>query len=142
MRNLALAGLTLVLTASLAVAGGQQMAAEVAPDGKSLRLHTYRCGTPASLRITGTAEGILAGKRQTIPLAISRADAEGIFTLTRQWPVEGTWVLTFAVDGGARTAAIVELEPGPELKIASQESRRKEPEPREIETVLARMASR
>jgi hypothetical protein len=125
----ALAGL-----AATAHAGGQQIAAEVRPDGQSLVVRTYRCGLPASLALTGSAHGLVGGDRRTIPLKIHRDSEPGAFTVARQWPAEGSWVLTFAVAGG-RSAA-VELAPGPGLRIVSQESVYDAPSPRRIEAAL------
>jgi hypothetical protein len=105
-----------------AVAGGQQIAVEVAKDGKSLLVRTYRCGTPSSFTVSGRAEGIVDGQRRTIPLRVMPTAEPGVFAVERQWPAQGAWVLAFAAEGGRFVNALVELQPGSELRIASQES--------------------
>lgn len=134
----AVAAVALVLNglALPAAAGGQQVAAEVAPDGQSLVVRTYRCGSPATLSLAGSAEGLVAGQRRTIPLEIHFAKKPGVFTVARQWPAEGTWVLTFSVSGGRAASALVELAPGPSLHIASQESTYERPSPKRVEAAL------
>lgn len=113
-------GLTLV--AGNALAGGQQVAVEVAPDGQSLLVRTYRCGTPAEIVVTGTAEGLVDGQRRTLDLKLTSTRQPGVFAVARQWPAQGAWVLTFTAQGKAFATALVELQPGAVLRIASQES--------------------
>jgi hypothetical protein len=128
--------------ASAAFAGGQQIAAEVAADGKTMLVRTYRCGTPARLAVSGAAEGLVDGQRRRIPLTIARTGDPAVFSVTRQWPSEGAWVLTFTAAGERPASALVELAPGPALKIASQESRYTPAAAREIDAALARRAHR
>jgi len=128
----------LLVATGAAFAGGQQIAAEVAPDGKTILVRTYRCGTPSSLVVTGTAEGSLNGLRRHLPLSIARTDEPGVFSVAQQWPQEGTWVLTFTAAGKRPASALIELAPGPKLKIASQESRYTPVAAQEVEAALAR----
>lgn len=132
----AVAAAALTGFAGFAFAGGQQIAAEVSPDGRSVLVRTYRCGEPSSLALGGSAEGVVAGQRRSIPLKIGAATAAGVFVVDRQWPSEGSWVLAFSVIGGASTSALVELAPGPGLRIVSQESSYQKPSARRIEAVL------
>lgn len=108
--------------AGTALAGGQQIAVEAAPDGGSLLVRTYRCGTPSEFVVTGVAEGVVGGQRQRIPLALARTSEPGVFSVARQWPSEGRWALTFTAEGKVFVNALVELQPGAALRIASQES--------------------
>jgi len=132
----AVAAAALTGFAGFAFAGGQQIAAEVSPDGRSVLVRTYRCGEPSSLALSGTAEGVVAGQRRSIPLKIGPATAAGVFAVERQWPSEGSWVLAFTVVGGTSTSGLVELAPGPGLRIVSQESTHEKPSARRIEEVL------
>jgi hypothetical protein len=129
---LALAGL-----APSARAGGQQVIAEAALDGRSIVVRTYRCGTPASLSLRATAEGIVGGQRRTMKLEVTPAAEPGAFNVARQWPAEGRWALVFTVAGGHSTSALVTLEPGPEVRIASQESTYERPSAERVAAVLA-----
>jgi hypothetical protein len=67
------------------------------------------CHQPEKAQFTGTAEGIVNGKRQTIPLTIIPLSKEGVFAVNKQWPNQGTWVLTFAstIDGHYLAGATV-----------------------------------
>lgn len=129
-----------VLVAQSAWAGGQQVRAEAAADGRSVVVRTYRCGTPSSFRVVGTAEGVVAGARKTIPLAIARAGEEGVFTVARQWPAEGKWALVFSVEGSHAVSTLVELEPGTRIRVASQKTTYEKPTPADVHAVLASAA--
>lgn len=121
-------------------AGGQQVTAQAAADGKSVVVRTYRCGTPSSFTVLGTAEGVVDGQRKTIPLTIARASEEGVFTVARQWPAEGKWALVFSVDGAHAVSALVELEPGPTVRIARQKASYEKPTPADVHAFLASAA--
>jgi hypothetical protein len=141
MRNrLATLAVGVVLVTGSVFAGGQQIAAEIGPDGKSVLVRTYRCGTPAGVAVTGSAEGLVNGQRRRVPLTIARTDDPAVFSITRQWPDDGVWVLTLTGSGERSASALVELAPGPKLKIASQESRYTPAELREVDAALARQA--
>jgi hypothetical protein len=129
-----------VLVPGTVFAGGQQIAAEISPDGKSVLVRTYRCGTPASVAVTGSAEGLVNGQRRRLPLTITRTDDPAVFSIARQWPDDGVWVLTLTGSGQRSASALVELAPGPKLKIASQESRYDPAGEREVDAALARQA--
>jgi hypothetical protein len=53
------------------------------------------CHDPAIAKITGTAVGMVNGKRESIPLQLTKLSAPGTYALTQQWPKEGKWVLEF-----------------------------------------------
>jgi len=132
---LAVAGL-----APLAWAGGQQVVAEVSADGRSILVRTFRCGTPSSLSLRGTAEGVVAGQRRTLDLEITRAAEAGVFNVPRQWPAEGKWALVFNVAGGHAVSTLVVLEPGATLRIAEQKLSFEKPSPQRIEAALTSAA--
>jgi hypothetical protein len=123
--------------AHLAWAGGQQVVAQVSADGQSVVVRTYRCGTPSSLSLRGTAEGIVAGERRTLELEIRRGSEPGVFSVARRWPAEGRWALVFTVSGGHAVSTLVTLEPGSALRIAAQEMSHERPTPERIEAALA-----
>lgn len=130
--------LALGLAVATAEAGGQQIAVEVAPGGQSLLVRTYRCGNPADIRLTGTAEGVVAGQPRTVTLRLARTSEPGVFSVARQWPAEGTWVLRFANEHGPFVNALVELEAGAALRIVSQESTLKKHTLDEVQAALRR----
>jgi len=131
---------TVVLLAQSAWAGGQQVRAEAAADGRSVLVRTYRCGTPSSFTVVGTAEGVVGGARKTIPLALARAGEEGVFTVARQWPAEGKWALVFTVEGSHAVSTLVELEPGAAIRVARQRTSYEKPTPSDVHAVLASAA--
>lgn len=128
--------LVLVGMATAAAAGGQQVLAEASKDGRSVVVRTYNCGTPASLSLRGTAEGKVGGERRTIPLEIARAAEPGVFLVARQWPAEGRWALVLTVEGGHAVSALVALEPGPGVRVASQRMAFEKPSAERIAAAL------
>jgi hypothetical protein len=122
--------------AAAAWAGGHQVVAEAARDGRSLVVRTFNCGTPASLSLEGSAEGLVGGQRRTIPLEVTRAAEAGVFNVTRQWPSEGQWALVFTVAGGHPVSTLVRLEPGDVVRIASQKQGYEKPSAERIVAAL------
>jgi hypothetical protein len=52
------------------------------------------CDNPSTVQITGTAEGLVNGMRQSLPLELTPVNpAQGIYAVQRQWPENGHWVL-------------------------------------------------
>jgi len=52
------------------------------------------CDNPAAVQITGTAEGLVNGVRQSLPLELVAVNpGEGVYAVQRQWPDNGQWVL-------------------------------------------------
>jgi hypothetical protein len=133
---LVLAGL-----AHAAWAGGHQVVAEAARDGRSLVIRTYNCGTPASLSLEGAAEGLVGGQRRTIALEITRDAQPGVFNVARQWPAEGQWALVFTVAGGHAVSTLVTLAPGAGLRIAAQKQAHEKPSAERIVAALASASS-
>ena len=124
--------------ASLAQAGGQQVVARVSDDGQSVVVRTYRCGTPSSLALRGTAEGVVSGERRSVELEITAASEPGVFRVARQWPAEGRWVLVLNVTGERGVSTLVTLEPGASLRIAEQKQSFERPQPDRIAAALGR----
>lgn len=65
-------------------------------DGKKavLAVRALVCDDLARVQISGTAEGLVNGARQSLPLALTEVDkGEAIYFVAQQWPDEGTWVL-------------------------------------------------
>ncbi|HTE47788.1 MAG TPA: hypothetical protein VK636_21270 [Gemmatimonadaceae bacterium] len=66
-----------------------------------------REGTPALTDVTGAAEGMVDGKRQSITLHFDATSRPGVFAVRRQWPSEGTWLLRISLFS---TTALVSLD--------------------------------
>jgi len=104
------------LAAAAAYAGGHQISAQAAPydiakRGGALVVSLTNCGLPSSGTMSGTAEGLINGRRQSIPLKLLKTSKRGVYAVTRQWPIEGTWVLRLESRGPHPVGALVELRP-------------------------------
>ncbi len=52
------------------------------------------CQDLANVKISGTAEGLVNGKRESLPLELAVVDrAEAVYAVGHQWPKGGTWLL-------------------------------------------------
>jgi hypothetical protein len=101
--------------------GGLAAAATVYAGGFFLVVHSQDsgivieaqgCQDYSQAKVTGRAEGIVNGKRQSIVLDLTAAGKPGAYAAHKQWPAEGKWVLVFSGTSGARvTQTIVELLP-------------------------------
>ena len=80
--------------------------------GAFLVVHTFHHGELVASGVTGTAEGVVAGARRTIPLAFDTTSRRGAYALRKQWPTDGTWMLVINTGGQAQgVTALVELGP-------------------------------
>ena len=117
MRNILRALLALPLALAPVFAGGMHL--EIG-DAKGNRLAAARsgvvvarltaCHTPAEALLTATAEGLVAGKRQTIALKPDALAEPGLWSIARAWPAEGKWVLRLVVTHpqyGSYTSGVV-----------------------------------
>ena len=79
------------------------------------------CADPAKAQITGTAEGIVSGVRQSVPLRLVPAAPAGAFAVSRDWPPQGVWVFSLTGHCGSSTAsAIVPIGPNGFLRESSK----------------------
>jgi hypothetical protein len=109
---IALAGST------LSFAGGPPSFSFEAPTGSAkpgasspvLVVHAFSCHEPTDAALSAHAEGVVGGKRRTIPLKLESAGKTGVYTVARQWPADGSWALVFSLDRGGRTTALVTLD--------------------------------
>lgn len=112
-----------VIAASSATvfAGGFQLTVEAPPAGDAhlkdaaLLVRTYGCNTPADASVTATAEGVVNGRRQSIPLEM-KGDATGVYHIKQQWPAEGTWMLSFTGTYNGMTCTVF-VDLGPNGKV-------------------------
>ncbi|MGH7726592.1 MAG: hypothetical protein ACREOU_14285 [Candidatus Eiseniibacteriota bacterium] len=114
LRALAAAAvLTLTLAVHPAFAGGQMMSFDGASSAKDARFQkatllvtASNCGSAANATIKGTAEGLVDGKRRSLPLKLVATGKPGQYAVFQQWPTSGSWALTFELHG---LYAIVDL---------------------------------
>ena len=69
------------------------------------------CADLASFKLSGAAEGLVNGQRQTVPLAnIPAMPTPGVFAIPYQWPREGVWVVSLTGRcGEAAAGALVPI---------------------------------
>ena len=78
--------------------------------GAAMLIHAaFREGQAQLSDLSGSAEGIVAGVRRSIPLRFDSTARPSVFALRKQWPAEGTWLLRIALKS---TTAIVTLDHG------------------------------
>jgi hypothetical protein len=51
------------------------------------------CHDPATAQVTARAIGMVDGKRQAIPIQVTKLSGDGMFAVSQQWPKEGRWVI-------------------------------------------------
>ena len=104
-----LAVLTLLATVAMtmAAAAGTMFRLEIGPPvaakthfkqkGAVLAVRAVVCDDLGAVRVTGTAEGMVNGARQSVPLRLAPiGTAPGAFVIQQQWPAQGQWVLHLA----------------------------------------------
>src|SRR6185436_14954802 len=70
-----------------------------------LTVRTYHHGDLLAKTVTGTAEGVVNGKRQSMKLDIRPGSQAGTYAVRWQRPATGRWVLVISSGGGNRRAA-------------------------------------
>jgi hypothetical protein len=69
----------------------------------------YGCHKPEDAQLTATAEGIVNGKRVSVPLQFTHPE-KGLFAIKKQWDANGAWVLAITAEyNKAIRSVIVEL---------------------------------
>ena len=117
LRPVLLVASTLILAAATPAFGPPWISIETPPNpydassrGAFLVVHTFHHGTPTAFGVTGTAEGIVAGTRKTIPLAFDTTSRRASYALRKQWPNDGTWMLVINTGGQAQgVTALVDI---------------------------------
>lgn len=123
---------TLFLAAAVVLAGGRTVAAQnfslqVGPPSAAspqpgsrerkvlsgvLAVRPIGCPDAASVTMSATAEGIDAGMRKTLPVALSVTSTPGVRLALRSW-TDGIWIVRLVGHCAGRTAgALVTLAPG------------------------------
>jgi hypothetical protein len=79
--------------------------------GAALVIHTFHHEHAAGYRVSGTAEGLVDGERQSIELEFRETSRPGVYALDQQWPAQGDWVLALTTGANADISLVVELGP-------------------------------
>jgi hypothetical protein len=80
----------------------------------ALVVRGYACVEQEKTTVTGTAEGIVNGQRETVRLKLIPLSAESSYAVTQQWPNNGKWVVTFVLTNPhfGQQSAIVKVDGG------------------------------
>jgi hypothetical protein len=78
-----------------------------------LTVRTYHHGDLMARTVTGTAEGVVNGKRQSMRLDIRPGSQPGVYAVRWQRPAVGRWVLVISSGSAGVTdaTAVVEISP-------------------------------
>ncbi len=79
--------------------------------GAAFVVHTYYHENAARFPLSGTAEGVVKGKRQSVQLEFAKTDRPGVYAVRQQWGQEGSWVLAINLDMQGGSGLLVELGP-------------------------------
>ena len=82
--------------------------------------HTTACVSPEKTVVTATAEGIVDGKRVSMPLKVIRLSQAGSYAVAREWPASGAWVVKMIATNpdykNYATSIVVPAESGAESR--------------------------
>ncbi len=81
--------------------------------GAFLVVRTYHHDRSVAFPVVARAEGIVDGKRTSIPLTLERTSQEGAWALRQGWPQRGEWVLVITgMPGDGAVTALVSVSDG------------------------------
>ena len=119
IRKLAIATILSAVVVTTAIAGPPWIAIEypVNPHDPNTRgafctVRTYHHGDLMSYEISGTAEGLVNGKRESVRLDIRRLPQAGMYAVRWQKPAQGNWalVISTARDGHYMASALIDVD--------------------------------
>ena len=73
--------------------------------GATLMVRAYHHSTSLNMPVRGTAEGIVDGRRVSLPLDITATNQSGVFALKTPLPKGGTWILAITATQGEEATA-------------------------------------
>jgi hypothetical protein len=93
VHRLSIAATLVAMLAPAALAGGANAKVEGPSKDGRYTVRTYACSDPANLHVTAWAEGLVDGKRQTVPIKIEMTRQKGVYQFKRTWTENGTWAI-------------------------------------------------
>lgn len=117
--RIALVTLASLVVAGVAVAGPPWIAIEYPANphdpgtrGAFLTVRTYHHGDLTAFDISGTAEGLVNGQRQSGRLDIRRLSRAGTYAVHWRKPAQGSWALVISTtrEGAAMASALVDID--------------------------------
>jgi hypothetical protein len=110
--------LALPLMQRVATAGGFQLAVDTPRAGDDrtkdavLVVRTFGCHQPADAKLTAKAEGIIDGRRDSVPVDLTPTET-GVYAIKQQWPARGSWVIVITGNYNTMTSSLmIDLAPG------------------------------
>jgi len=121
-------GMAACITASLAVAqvftfniGGPVASMDETAKVALFVFRTTGCADAAKAQVSGAAEGLVKGARQSKPLILRPMSQPGVYAVYQNWPQEGQWVVNLkGACAGANAGAIVPFGPKGFLRESSK----------------------
>jgi hypothetical protein len=127
-RSILLCSALTMIAASSAHAGPPWIAVELPANphhattrGASMLIRAYHHSTALDVPVTGTAEGIVDGRRVSYALDIARTNQPGVFAVRTPLPKGGVWVLAVTLEQSADATATALVTVGPGGRIAGVE---------------------
>lgn len=111
----ALATATALIAGGIVLDIGKPVSPEAQAKNALLVVHGWSCIGQENTTISGTAEGVVNGRHESLHLTLIPLKAQGVYAVTRQWPAEGNWVLTFVMQNprfASPRSAMVKLDNG------------------------------
>jgi len=91
--------------------GNPEASSEARAMNAVLTLMPTGCGNPAEAKLTATAEGMVNGKRTSVPLSVKALSKPGLHAISKHWPAEGKWVIRVVASyEGSQTSVIVPFD--------------------------------
>ena len=141
-RLLAIAVLAIAAAAGLQAGGfwletGNPQASPEARAAKAVVvIRAVGCHNPEDAAVTGTAVGMVDGKRISKPLKLVKLSTPGAYAVARQWPDQGQWALEFVAINGALVTSAVLPAIGDEVPRHEGKYFPRRPSPEELNAVL------
>ncbi len=95
------------------ILGNPEASAEARRHNAVLTIKATGCHDPATAKVTGTAIGMVDGRRQTVTLEVTPLSEPGMFALSQQWPKSGHWVIRLVATNGEQFTNLL-VAAGPE----------------------------
>jgi len=117
MTRIEIGVLTAAATAAMTLAGGFTFtignpvaAQEFRAKGATFVFRTDGCAEPAKSTISGTAEGVVNGARQSVELKFAAMSKPGVYAVYQTWPKDGDWVVNLkGTCAGENAGAVVPI---------------------------------
>jgi hypothetical protein len=120
VRSLCLAATMTLALATTASAGPPWISIELPTNphhastrNATLLVRAYHHSTALKAPLTGVAEGIVDGRRVSLPLELRATNQPGVYALTTPLPSGGTWIMAITVSesSDATATALVTVDP-------------------------------